>query len=1350
MFQRAAAYFSSRAAFVLLLFTVTFLAPFQSAFAQQVNAVTNGTFENGSTGWTTSGNFYADTRFQKYHNSPGYAYLSNSDGSAGNNLSGYVRQTVSVPAGATNVQLKFWYWVTTSDTLTAVKDVMNLSLTDTATGQFKLIADINNTDSYSNYAAFTWDISSYAGKQFLLQFYAQTDGAGPTVFRVDDVSVTYTVPVAPKAPSNLQVVGNTGRILLSWQDTATNESNFEVERKSLNGSYSKIATINANTVAYEDSQSNGNTRCYRVRATNSSGSSAYSNEACGTSLAPPSLSSPDNDASLNATTVNLSWQSVTGANAYGVDVGKTCGGTQVHNNVGTTNLNYSVTVSAGTYFWRVRAANTTYPGVSDASPCRTFKVTTTPAPVASFTWTPQAPKAGDNVSFTDTSTGNPTSWTWNFGDNQTSTARNPSHIYTTAGTYTVTLTVTNSGGSNTTSRQINVSVAPPTVDFTFSPTSPTTSTPVTFTQQTSGGATTFAWDFNDGSTGTGATVTHTFAVAKTYAVKLTATNGGGSASVTKNVVVGPAGQAPVANFSYAPTNPQVGEAVSFTDTSTGSPTSWSWSFGDNSTSTVKNPSHTFASAGTFTVTLTAGNGSGSNSTTRQVTVQPKVTAPTAAFTHSPENPKAGQPVSFTDASTGAPTSWLWNFGDGGTSTLQNPSHVFAAVGTFTVALTVSKGSASNSTTKQLTVSSTTGPSAEFTWSPVYPTVDAEVSFTDKSIGATSWNWAFADGSTSAARHPTHRFGSVGDYKVRLSITTSTGTLFVEHVVSVGKPPKPSISFEPASPRVKESITFRGVADAPVESWRWGFDDGVTATSQQTVHVFQTPGTHTVSLTASNRYGELTATVKVEVKDTLACAGCVTLSGVVSLGGVPLRANSDRIVHVNGPSGFSIDIVIDSAGGYRLDVPPGTYSLSAELRYTSTINGVPGRVTSDRVTVNVGTSDITKHISFDPPVIFVHGIRSDSSRWSAWAQRLAAAEPATVIIGVQYDYKADYSSAASVIRGQLDSVLRGLTPQLPSLRVIAHSKGGLVTRAVMGEYPEYGAVIDDIVLLGTPNLGVYCYTSGLPSVLASSYQLAPDQVRSSLSFNEAYDRMPMFANIRAIVGTENRADASFLDSVYSPCRDSCEANDGFVNWSSATTIEYVAGGSLRKRFVDAVAVPYSHADLGTSATNWVLDSIVLPYFYSKNQPLPSCTMTSSDCNLQCASGRGLTFRGACTIAPAQSTTFVSITWARPPVGSTPPMMVTATRGVGPSDCAVSGQPGAPMGYRIYRSPAGTIISPAGQPTSELIGYVSAGGNEFRDFSAPPEASYIVCAVWDGGVNACAQSVSVTPSRKRPSR
>ena len=159
---------------------------------------------------------------------------------------------------------------------------------------------------------------------------------------------------------------------------------------------------------------------------------------------------------------------------------------------------------------------------------------------------------------------------------------------------------------------------------------------------------------------------------------------------------------PVAAFSGTPLTGTAPLTVAFTDASTYNPTTWSWNFGDGGTSTLQNPSHVYSTAGTYSVTLTVANAYGSNTLTKTgyVTVSaPPTNPPVANFTGTPTSGTVPLTVVFTDASTNTPTSWSWNFGDGGTSTLQNPSHVYSTAGTYTVSLTVSNAYGSNTLTR---------------------------------------------------------------------------------------------------------------------------------------------------------------------------------------------------------------------------------------------------------------------------------------------------------------------------------------------------------------------------------------------------------------------------------------------------------------------------------------------------------------------------------------------------------------------------------------------------------------------------------------------------------------------------
>ena len=148
--------------------------------------------------------------------------------------------------------------------------------------------------------------------------------------------------------------------------------------------------------------------------------------------------------------------------------------------------------------------------------------------------------------------------------------------------------------------------------------------------------------------------------------------------------------APNANFSGTPRSGTLPLTVNFTDSSTGgAATSWYWTFGDTSTSTQQNPSHTYTSSGDFTVSLTATGPGGSDTETKIAYISVDEPAPVADFSATPLTGDAPLLVSFTDQSTGgAATSWLWNFGDGTTSNLQNPTHTYTKSGPYAVLLSV--------------------------------------------------------------------------------------------------------------------------------------------------------------------------------------------------------------------------------------------------------------------------------------------------------------------------------------------------------------------------------------------------------------------------------------------------------------------------------------------------------------------------------------------------------------------------------------------------------------------------------------------------------------------------------------
>jgi PKD repeat protein len=297
---------------------------------------------------------------------------------------------------------------------------------------------------------------------------------------------------------------------------------------------------------------------------------------------------------------------------------------------------------------------------------------------------------GTMVVFTDTSdVGVPSivTYLWNFGDGNTSTLSNTTHLYAAPGIYTVTLTVTQvqTGWSSTATAQVEVRPFPE-AGWTYA----VNELVVTFTD-TSLNAMSWLWDFGDGITSTLQSPVHTYAAAGTYTVTQTVFNDCGTAALVGPVTVG---VAPAAAFGST-TPVCLGVPMAFTNTTTGTaPIAYLWAFGDSGTATDTNPIHLYAAAGIYTVTLDASNDFGASQATAQVEVMP---LPLADFTFVAN----GLVVTFTNASQNA-TSYLWAFGDGITSTLANPVHTYAA-GTYTVTLTVTGVCGTNEMSTAITV-----------------------------------------------------------------------------------------------------------------------------------------------------------------------------------------------------------------------------------------------------------------------------------------------------------------------------------------------------------------------------------------------------------------------------------------------------------------------------------------------------------------------------------------------------------------------------------------------------------------------------------------------------------------------
>ena len=235
---------------------------------------------------------------------------------------------------------------------------------------------------------------------------------------------------------------------------------------------------------------------------------------------------------------------------------------------------------------------------------------------------------------------------------------------------------------------------------------------------------------------------------------------------------------PTVSFAATKTSGPIPLTVQFVDSSTNSPTSWAWSFGDGTTSVNQSPSHTYTTVGTFTVTLTATNSAGSSTTTQSGYITTTPAPPISSFTSNVTSGTVPLYVQFTDTSANTPVSWLWFFGDGGTSTVQNPVYEYTTPGSYTVILTATNSAGSNTTdiAKYITASALTKPVTSFSSDVTTGSAPLTVQFTDTSQNSpTSWLWNFGDGSISTVQNPLHVFLGAGSYSVILTASNSAGS-----------------------------------------------------------------------------------------------------------------------------------------------------------------------------------------------------------------------------------------------------------------------------------------------------------------------------------------------------------------------------------------------------------------------------------------------------------------------------------------------------------------------------------------------------------------------------------------------
>ena len=467
------------------------------------------------------------------------------------------------------------------------------------------------------------------------------------------------------------------------------------------------------------------------------------------------------------------------------------------------------------------------------------------------------------VTFTDKSNpvdGTITTYSWDFGDGVIGSGNNPMHTYKDVLSPTVTLTITNSNGC-TASKRISkiVEVAGAlTANFNVSdellckvPAS------LTVDNTTTGpGVLSYQWDFGDGSTATGATPpAHTYTSKGVYKIKLTVTSDKGCTDTKTSEDIH------VATFKsdfQLPANVCENSSATITPLNTPQADRITWSV-DKGIITTDGITATYRPAGTGTVkvTMIAEYGECQETVTKDLMV---TAAPQVDFV-SDIKPICDAPVTVNliNKSQGA-NSWSWDFGNGQSSTQQNPTVIYNNLGTFNIKLTV---------TSTVGCSSTTEHEVDL----FRPRVDINANIPEGCVGITtrftsyitpgdsivSSEWDFGDGSPkSTEASPSHTYTSDGKYTVTLNYTTKNGckgsvSLQSDNAIRVYKQPKPDFS-SPEAPQICGNNTVHFTATTDVgNKWTWDFGDGAAdvSSTNSTTHSYKNPGVYTVSLTASN-------------------------------------------------------------------------------------------------------------------------------------------------------------------------------------------------------------------------------------------------------------------------------------------------------------------------------------------------------------------------------------------------------------------------------------------------------------------------------------------------------------------
>ena len=492
-------------------------------------------------------------------------------------------------------------------------------------------------------------------------------------------------------------------------------------------------------------------------------------------------------------------------------------------------------------------------------------------PTADFSLSDDTICEGEQVTFTNLTTGGANLFRWDFGEGGGFVAvggGNQTRTYNTAGTYTITLAVGIAGSNcNDTVSKVLVVKPTPTANINLTSQVGCDSLNVIFTDNSTGTPmpNDWRWNFGNGNIDSvqNPAISQFYPTPNTYNVSLTVTNSEGCSNTDTEVIT--VYESPVPAFTSV--SVCANQIATFTDNSTnamGDPIlQWNWNFGDASPgSTDQNPTHIYTTSGPFDVILAVSTANCTAIDTFPIVVED---LPTAAFTMNNVNGCSPLSVDFTNTSSANAVNAYWDFGDGDTSTATDPNHVFTNTTannvTYTVTLIASTSFGCTDTITQ-TVEVFPIPTALFTSNATLNCAPLIVDFTNlSSANSVSYQWDFGDGDMSTATNPTDTFENktqfIQMFNIQL-VATSVNGCTDTFITPITVYPEPQFSFgtNPDSGCSPLEVTFPSVIGAVV--YTWDFGDGTFGAGPTPMHTYTNNGTRdttfTIELIARSPFG----------------------------------------------------------------------------------------------------------------------------------------------------------------------------------------------------------------------------------------------------------------------------------------------------------------------------------------------------------------------------------------------------------------------------------------------------------------------------------------------------------------